>query len=310
MAQELRLVFMGSPDFAVPTLQALVENQYKVVAVITAPDKPAGRGLKLSVSPVKEYAVSQQIPVLQPTNLKASDFLEELRRYQANLQIIVAFRMLPEAVWNMPALGTFNIHGSLLPHYRGAAPINWAIINGETETGVTSFFLRHQIDTGDIIMQDKVAITDNDDFGTMYEKLKQAGANLALKTVRAVESGEVTTQPQPMSSELKEAPKIFKETCEINWRQPAQKIRNFIRGLSPYPTAWTRLEGKVLKIYKTEIVSDGPNSAEPGHISTDGKTYLHFTTAAGTLNILDLQLEGKKRMTIGEFLRGYRFVKM
>ena len=306
MPQDLRIIFMGTPDFAVPTLQTLVENKYPVVAVITAPDKPAGRGLKMSQSPVKEYAVAQGIPVLQPTNLKSEIFIEELRSYRANLQIIVAFRMLPEVVWNMPALGTFNIHGSLLPQYRGAAPINWAIINGETETGVTSFFLRHQIDTGDIIMQDKVAITEDDDFGTMYEKLKKAGASLALNTVKAIAADSVKTQMQPMTGELKEAPKIFKETCEIKWHQTADQIHNFIRGLSPYPTAWTMLSGKVLKIYKAKVADTLVNGAEPGTFHSDGKTYLHVSTAAGTISLEDVQLEGKKRMNIQEFLRGFR----
>jgi methionyl-tRNA formyltransferase len=297
---------MGTPDFAVPTLQILVENNFNVVAVITAPDKPAGRGLKLTQSPVKEYAVSQGLPVLQPTNLKDEAFLEELRSYQANLQVIVAFRMLPEVVWQMPAKGTFNIHASLLPQYRGAAPINWALIRGETETGVTSFFLRHQIDTGDIILQDKVAITHDDNFGTLYEKLKYAGGALALKTVRAIAEGTNTSQPQPQVGELKEAPKIFKETCEIDWDQPAGQVRNFIRGLSPYPAAWTTLEGKVLKVFAAEVLEPEANGA-PGSFTTDQKTYLHFATASGTLSLTDLQLEGKKRMTVVEFLRGYRF---
>jgi len=309
MPKDLRIIFMGTPDFAVPTLQTLIENNYPVVAVITAPDKPAGRGLKLTQSPVKEYAVAQGIPVLQPEKLKNPEFLEELRSYQANLQIIVAFRMLPEVVWNMPELGTFNIHGSLLPQYRGAAPINWAIINGETETGVTSFFLRHQIDTGDIIMQDKVAITEKDDFGTMYERLKYMGANLALKTVKAIAADAVTSQPQPLAGELKEAPKIFKETCEISWENSAVQICNLIRGLSPYPTAWTSLEGKTLKIYKADIAATNPVAAAPGTFHSDGKTYLHVSTAEGTLSLLDIQLEGKKRMSVEEFLRGYRFVK-
>lgn len=301
---------MGTPDFAVPTLQKLVENRYPVVAVITAPDKPAGRGLKLSFSPVKEYAVSQNIPVLQPTNLKSEDFLEELRSYQANLQIIVAFRMLPESVWSMPEIGTFNIHASLLPQYRGAAPINWALMNGEKETGVTSFFLRHQIDTGDILLQDKIAIAEEDDFGSLYEKLKNLGADLALRTVLAIQSGSVQPQPQPQTSTLKEAPKLFKETCEINWEQPAEQIKNFIRGLSPYPGAWTKVNDKILKIYRTEVLpgSVSPtNQQEPGTFNTDNKTFLHFFTGQGILNILDLQLEGKKRMRIDELLRGYKF---
>jgi methionyl-tRNA formyltransferase len=307
MAQALRIIFMGTPDFAVPTLQTLVENGYPVVAVITAPDKPAGRGLKLVQSPVKEYALSRNIPVLQPPNLKDVAFLEELRSYQANLQVIVAFRMLPEVVWSMPALGTFNIHASLLPQYRGAAPINWVLINGEQETGVTSFFLQHQIDTGDIILQDRVPITEADNFGTLYEKLRQAGGALALKTVQAIAGGTVTTQPQPRLAVLREAPKIFKETCEINWHQPAGQVRNFIRGLSPYPAAWTMLEGKVLKVFAAELAAPGTPGLATGSFRSDNKTFLHFGAAPGILSLTDLQLEGKKRMTIGEFLRGYRF---
>ena len=298
---------MGTPDFAVSTLHNLVENGQNVVAVITAPDKPAGRGLKLNESPVKQYAVSQNIPVLQPTNLKSETFLAELKNYQADLQIIVAFRMLPEVVWNMPPLGSFNIHASLLPQYRGAAPINWAIMNGETETGVTSFFLKHQIDTGDIIFQDKVAILPEDDFGTLYEKLKHAGAALALKTVKAIEAGNIPSQPQITTSELKEAPKIFKETCQINWNQPASTIHNFVRGLSPYPTAWTIFDEKNFKIFKTEVLPGQTENAMPGQLKTDQKTYIHVHTSEGIINILDLQMEGKKRMSIPELLRGYTF---
>jgi methionyl-tRNA formyltransferase len=304
---ELRIVFMGTPDFAVPTLQALVEHQYHVVAVVTAPDKPAGRGQKLQQSPVKEYAVSHGIPVLQPTNLKSESFLEELSSYQANLQIIVAFRMLPEVVWAMPELGSFNIHGSLLPQYRGAAPINWAIINGEKETGVTSFFLKHEIDTGDLIFQERVPILEEDDFGSMYEKLKHTGAELAVRTVQAIERGDVQPQPQQTTAETKHAPKIFKETCEINWNQPARQVRDFIRGLSPYPAAWTRFDGKTFKIFKTEVLENTAYTVAPGQIKTDNKTYLHVQTAAGALSILDLQMEGKKRMPVQDLLRGYKF---
>ncbi|MBD1398723.1 methionyl-tRNA formyltransferase [Pontibacter sp. JH31] len=304
---DLRIVFMGTPDFAVPTLQALVEHNYPVVAVITAPDKPAGRGQKIQQSPVKEYAVSQGIPVLQPTNLKSEAFLEELRSYQANLQIIVAFRMLPEVVWAMPELGSFNIHGSLLPQYRGAAPINWAIINGEKETGVTSFFLKHEIDTGDLIFQDRMPILEEDDFGSMYEKLKYQGAALAVRTVQAIERGEIQPQPQQTTAETKHAPKIFKETCEIHWNQPARQVRDFIRGLSPYPAAWTRFDGKTFKIFKTEVLENTTYTLAPGQIKTDNKTFLHVQTAAGALSILDLQMEGKKRMPVQDLLRGYKF---
>ncbi len=307
MSRELRIVFMGTPDFAVPTLQALVEHKYSVVAVITAPDKPAGRGQKLQQSPVKEYAVAQNIPVLQPTNLKSEAFLEELRSYKANLQIIVAFRMLPEVVWAMPELGSFNIHASLLPQYRGAAPINWAIINGEKETGVTSFFLKHEIDTGDLIFQERVPILDEDDFGTMYEKLKYEGAKLAIRTVQAIERDEVHPQPQQITSETKHAPKIFKDTCEIKWDQPATQVRDFIRGLSPYPAAWTRFDNKTFKIFKVEVLENASYTSAPGQLHTDNKTYLHVQTAGGALAIHDLQMEGKKRMPVQDLLRGYSF---
>lgn len=307
MPKDLRIIFMGTPDFAVPTLQILVENHYNVVAVITAPDKPAGRGQKLQQSPVKEYAVRQGIPVLQPTNLKAEQFLQELRSYAANLQIIVAFRMLPEVVWSMPELGSFNIHGSLLPQYRGAAPINWAIINGEKETGVTSFFLKHEIDTGDLLLQERIPILDEDDFGTIYEKLKHEGAKLALRTVRAIEANAVQPVPQSEAVAIKHAPKIFKDTCEINWNMPAAKIRNFIRGLSPYPAAWTRLNNKNFKIFKVEVLDNLLYDLEPGQLKTDDKTYLHVQTAEEVISILDLQMEGKKRMGVQDLLRGYTF---
>ena len=298
---------MGTPDFAVPTLQTLVEHNYNVVAVITAPDKPAGRGQKLHQSPVKGYAVAQNIPVLQPTNLKSEAFLEELRSYKANLQIIVAFRMLPEVVWDMPEFGSFNIHGSLLPQYRGAAPINWAIINGEKETGVTSFFLKHAIDTGDLIFQERLPILEEDDFGSVYEKLKYEGAKLALRTVQAIERDAVQPQPQVTSSDTKHAPKIYKETCEINWNQPAQQVRNFIRGLSPYPAAWTRINGKIFKIFKTDVLENTDYYVAPGQIKSDNKTYLHVQTAKGAIAIMDLQMEGKKRMPVQDLLRGYAF---
>ncbi|MBF9255381.1 methionyl-tRNA formyltransferase [Pontibacter sp. 172403-2] len=307
MTKDLRIVFMGTPDFAVPTLQILVEHKYNVVAVITAPDKPAGRGQKMQQSPVKAYAVQEGIPVLQPTNLKSDAFLDELRSYQASLQIIVAFRMLPEVVWAMPELGSFNIHGSLLPQYRGAAPINWAIINGEKETGVTSFFLKHEIDTGDLLFQSHVPILAEDDFGSVYEKLKYEGAKLALRTVQAIEHDEVQPLPQAVTGNVKHAPKIYKETCEINWNQPAEQVRNFIRGLSPYPTAWARIGDKTFKIFKAEVLENTAYTLAPGQIKTDNKTFLHVQTAAGAIAILDLQMEGKKRMPLQDLLRGYTF---
>ncbi|WP_256498229.1 methionyl-tRNA formyltransferase [Runella salmonicolor] len=300
----LRIIFMGTPEFAVSSLQKLVESGSNVVAVVTAPDKPAGRGLQLTPSPVKQYALSQGIPVLQPEKLKNPDFLEELRSYQADLQVVVAFRMLPEVVWNMPPKGTFNLHASLLPQYRGAAPINWAIINGETQTGVTTFFLQHEIDTGQIIFQETEPIHENDTVGTLYERLMQKGAALVVKTVQAVERGNYPQIPQPEVEVLKSAPKIFKETCEIQWSQSASYIRNFVRGLSPYPTAWTTLNGKTCKVYKASVANQESSELEIGDFVTDNKSFLHFKTGHGWLAIEELQLEGKKRMGIEEFLRG------
>ena len=312
----LRLIFMGTPEFAVSSLQHLIENGCQVVAVITAPDKPSGRGLTLVASPVKQYALTQNIPVLQPEKLKNPDFLAELRSYQADLQVVVAFRMLPEVVWNMPPKGTFNLHASLLPDYRGAAPINWAIMNGETKTGLTTFFLEHEIDTGNIIFQEEEPIAPNDNVGTLYERLMHKGAALVLKTVRAVEAGTYPQIPQAVVETPKLAPKIFKETCEINWNQPAEIIRNFVRGLSPYPAAWTTLNGKVLKIYEVKVlgIEDLINSPKDeivtqrneAVIKTDHKKYLHFQTADGWVAVEDLQIEGKKRLKIEDFLRGAR----
>jgi methionyl-tRNA formyltransferase len=303
MVGTLRIIFMGTPEFAVPSLEILLQNGYPVVAVVTAPDKPAGRGLKVTPSPVKEVALRYGVPVLQPTNLKSPEFQAELRTYGAALQIVVAFRMLPEAVWNMPPLGTFNLHASLLPQYRGAAPINWAIMHGERETGLTTFFIRHEIDTGDMLLQEKEPIHDDDTAGTLSERLRHKGARLVLRTVQMVEAGNYTPAPQPASATLTAAPKLFKEMCEINWDQPTEKVRNFIRGLSPYPAAWTRLSDKICKIYLAHAAND-PNPAAPGQYRTDGKSLLHFRTADGWLAIDELQLEGKKRMTAGEFLRG------
>lgn len=300
----LRIIFMGTPEFAVSSLQKLVESGSNVVAVVTAPDKPAGRGLQLTPSPVKQYALSQEISVLQPEKLKNPTFLDELRSYKADLQIVVAFRMLPEVVWNMPPKGTFNLHASLLPLYRGAAPINWAIINGETETGVTTFFLQHEIDTGNIIFQETEPIHENDTVGTLYERLMQKGAELVVRTVQAVEADNYPQIPQSEVAVAKAAPKIFKETCEIQWNQPSEVIRNFVRGLSPYPTAWTALNGKICKVFKVSVAQNESSEREIGHYMTDHKSFLHFKTADGWVAIEELQLEGKKRMGIEEFLRG------
>jgi len=301
---ELRIIFMGTPEFAVPSLEILVENKFNVVAVVTAPDKPQGRGQKISYSPIKESALKYNIPVLQPTNLKSQDFLTELKAYNANLQIVVAFRMLPESVWSMPAIGTFNLHGSLLPQYRGAAPINWAIINGEKETGVTTFFLKHEIDTGSIIYQEKETIYDSDTVGTLYERLMMKGARLVLKTVQAIASGNYPSVPQREEGVSKHAPKIFKEDCEINWNQNSEMVRNFVRGLSPYPAAWCRINDKTFKIFSITIDGKGDQQNAPGSISTDNKNYLYVKTLDGWVSVEELQPEGKRKMNILEFFRG------
>lgn len=297
---------MGTPDFAVPSLNILVENNYNVVAVITAPDKPAGRGRKIQTSPVKDFAVEKNIPVLQPTNLKAPEFIEELKNYNANLQVVVAFRMLPEVVWDMPEIGTFNLHGSLLPKYRGAAPINWAVINGEKETGVTTFFLKHEIDTGDVILQDKEPIHDSDTVGTVYERLMHRGGDLVLKTVQLIEKGDYTLYPQ--EGETIKAPKIFKETCEVDFSKSTQDVYNFIRGLSPYPAAWTTVEGKTYKLFDVEKVEAGTvEVTNDKAYTTDNKTYFYFKTADGFISVKEWQMQGKKRMKISDFLRGKQF---
>ncbi|KEO72477.1 methionyl-tRNA formyltransferase [Anditalea andensis] len=303
MDKNLRIIFMGTPEFAVPSLEVLVENGWNVVAVITAPDKPKGRGKKMIPSPVKEAAAKQGIPVLQPANLKDPAFIDELAGYKADIQVVVAFRMLPEAVWNMPSKGTFNLHASLLPNYRGAAPINWAIINGEKETGITTFFLKHQIDTGSIIFQEKEPIHPDDNVGSLYERLMAKGAKLVVKTIQAIDEDQVQPIEQDEGKAIHEAPKLFKETCKIDWSKPAESIHNFIRGLSPYPAAWCIIGDRLLKIYKTEPVKENKH-LQIGEYETDGKSYLHFQTGNGALSILELQLEGKKRMQIEDFLRG------
>lgn len=301
----MKIVFMGTPDFAVASLDAIVKADFNVVAVVTAADKPAGRGQKLNESAVKKYAVEKGIPVLQPEKLKNPEFIEQLKSYQADLQVVVAFRMLPEIVWNMPSKGTINLHGSLLPQYRGAAPINHAIINGEKESGVTTFFLKHEIDTGDIILSDRVTIADDETAGELHDKLMEVGANLIVKTLKAIEANEVREQPQPQSDELKHAPKIFKDDCKVNWNSTSQSVHNLIRGLSPYPTAFTILNDKTLKIFKAEIEDKEPAIVAGGFL-TDGKTYLKFATKDGFIKLLDIQYEGKKRMLIEDFLRGMR----
>jgi len=303
MKRALRIIYMGTPEFAVPGLETLHRHGFNIVAVITAPDKPSGRGLKLKTSPVKQKAEALGIPILQPTKLKSPAFLDELKSYDANLQVVVAFRMLPEVVWSMPAYGTFNLHASLLPQYRGAAPIHWAIINGEKETGLTTFMLKHEIDTGDLLFQEKEPIHDADTVGDLYERLMQKGARLILKTVQAIADDDCTLKPQPSSEGvLKKAPKIFKEDCAIDFDRPTQEVNNFIRGLSPFPAAHTNINGKNCKIYRAEIPREFPQSDKP--IVTDNKSCLLIKTADGYISIRELQMQGKKRMGIENFLRG------
>ncbi|WP_199136500.1 methionyl-tRNA formyltransferase [Pedobacter sp. ASV12] len=301
----MKIVFMGTPDFAVASLDALLQAEFDVVAVVTAADKPAGRGQKLSESAVKKYAVAKGIPVLQPLKLKDPAFIEDLKAFKADLQVVVAFRMLPEVVWNMPPKGTINLHASLLPQYRGAAPINHVIINGEKESGVTTFFLKHEIDTGDIIFSDSVAITDDESAGSLHDKLMDLGAHLLVRTVKAIEANDYNEVPQPASDELKMAPKIFKEFCKIDWNQPSQTVYNHIRGLSPYPTAFTTFNDKALKIFGAVLEEKEPGISA-GAFLTDGKTFLKFAAKDGFLKVTDIQYEGKKRMLIEEFLRGMR----
>ena len=315
--EDLRIVYMGTPDFAVESLRALVEGGYNIVGVITMPDKPVGRhGSVLQASPVKQYALSKGLPVLQPEKLKDEAFVEALREWKADLQIVVAFRMLPEVVWNMPRLGTFNLHASLLPQYRGAAPINWAVINGDTETGITTFFLRHEIDTGEVIQQVRIPIADTDDVGIVHDKLMMLGGKLVTETVDAILNDAVKPIPQEemaVVGELRPAPKIFKDTCRIDWNQPVKRIYDFIRGLSPYPAAWSELvqpdgETVVMKIFETEKIIQS-HQLTPGTLLTDGKTYIHVAAADGIIGIRALQLPGKKRLKTDELLRGFRLTE-
>ena len=333
--RELRIVFMGTPEFAVASLDALVMAGCNIVGVVTAPDKPAGRGMKLTESAVKKYAAEKKLHILQPPKLKDPVFLEALQSLKADLQVVVAFRMLPEVVWNMPPMGTINLHGSLLPQYRGAAPINWAVINGEKETGVTTFKLKHEIDTGDILLQERLPIEENETAGEVHDKMKATGAGLLVKTVIGLAEGNLKETPQQLLSgdestgvpgtrnyenpnenktrtlfpvnraPLKRAPKIFTDTCEIDWHKTAEEIHNLIRGLSPFPGAFTRLHGKLLKIFRSKKEITDVH-AEPGIIDTDNKTYLKFACTNGYIHILEVQQEGKKKMKAEDFLRGYR----
>ncbi len=325
---DLKIVFMGTPDFAVASLQALVQAGYNIVGVITAPDKPAGRGMKPQESAVKKYAVEQGLHILQPEKLKNPQFLESLKSLQADLQIVVAFRMLPEVVWAAPPMGTVNVHGSLLPQYRGAAPINWAIINGEGETGITTFKLKHEIDTGDILLQEKLLIGENETAGELHDRMKELGAQVLVRTLQGLVDGTLKETPQesmgnkqwatgnaeisdthsPLTTHhslLKHAPKIFTETCRIDWNKPVADVHNLIRGLSPFPSAFTTLNGKTLKIYRSENEVVQPSVAV-GAFESDGKTFLKAACVDGYVIVKELQLEGKKRMGVEEFLRGYR----
>ncbi len=313
----LRIVFMGTPEFAVASLEALVKAGYTIAGVITAPDKPGGRGLQLQQSAVKKYAVNNMLTVLQPEKLKHPEFLGQLRSLHADLQIVVAFRMLPEVVWNMPPMGSVNLHGSLLPQYRGAAPINWAVINGEKETGVTTFKLQHEIDTGNILLQESFAIGENDTAGEVHDTMKAIGAQVLVKTVRGLEDGTLQERPQhtdhklqtPVSSpsSLRHAPKIFTETCKIDFSKTTAEVHNLIRGLSPFPGAFTMLDGKTLKIFKSEKQMAVAKTTA-GNYETDGKTFLKFTCADSYVLVKELQLEGKKKMNVEDFLRGYKFL--
>lgn len=309
--KDLKIIFMGTPEFAVESLKALYEGGYNIVAVVTMPDKPAGRGHQLQFSAVKQYALSKNLPILQPEKLKDEQFITTLRSFQADLQIVVAFRMLPQVVWSMPRLGTFNLHASLLPQYRGAAPINWAIINGDKETGATTFFLKQEIDTGDMILQERIKIEDNENVGSVHDRLMVIGANLVIKTVDLILQNKVTTTPQPIlpDEQMRHAPKIFKETCEIDFNKTQQQIHNFVRGLSPYPAAWAQLtiggEKQIVKIYETQINQQPQDTNLPiGSVITDNKTFLKVQCQDGCIDILQLQLPGKKRMNTKDLLNG------
>ena len=302
----MKIIFMGTPDFAVPCLDILYQSGYDIVGVITATDKKGGRGgKKLIESAVKKYAVEKQLNILQPKNLKAPEFINELSDLQADLQVVVAFRMLPVVVWDMPPLGTINLHGSLLPAYRGAAPIHWAVINGEKETGVTTFFLKHEIDTGDMLMQSKLPIQDDDSTGNVHDKMMMLGAEVVLESVARIEARDYSLQPQD-DSKVSKAPKIHTDTCQINFDQPTQRVYDFIRGMNPFPTAWTTLEGKQFKIFKVKKHIEN-HSNEVGTYDTDSKKYLRFFTQDGYVEVLELKLEGKRKMTIKDFLNGYKF---
>jgi len=307
MNQGPRIVFMGTPTFAVASLKALLEAKMNVVAVVTAPDKPAGRGMQLQESAVKQFAIANQLPVLQPEKLKAPEFLETLASYSPDLQIVVAFRMLPEKIWSFPPMGTLNVHGSLLPDYRGAAPINWAIMNGETYTGVTTFQLQHAIDTGDILLQERIPISENMTAGELHDVMMEVGANVLVKTVNGLVQKNITATPQATPSINKHAPKIFTKDCEIDWNQHVEHIHNMVRGLAPFPGAITKVDGKVVKLFSTQKEIKTPKEA-PGTFIIEDKKIPKFACKNGYLLLNDIQWEGKKRMPIEDFLRGYRAI--
>ena len=310
--KDLRIVFLGTPDFAVESLRRLVEGGYNIVGVVTMPDKIAGRGHKMFQSPVKQFAVEHRLKLLQPTNLKDEDFVEELRALKADLQIVIAFRMLPEVVWSMPPMGTFNLHASLLPKYRGAAPINWAVMNGDKETGVTTFFLKHEIDTGDIIQQRKIHISRTDNVGDVHDRLMMLGADMVIETVEAILTGSVKPIPQEQlcnkGIEASAAPKIFKDTCRIDWNKPGEQIYNHVRGLSPYPAAWTEIsngeEVHSFKVFQTGE-PDATIKLAPGELLFEGGKRLYIGCGDCAIEILSLQLSGKKRMSAADFMRGF-----
>lgn len=303
--KKLKIVFMGTPEFAVPMLETLLNSEHEVVGVITTPDKPAGRGMQLVESDVKKFAKDKALYILQPEKLKNENFLADLKALNADLFVVVAFRMLPEVVWSMPPMGTINLHASLLPQYRGAAPINWAIINGEKETGVTTFFIQQEIDTGKIIFQEKIPIRENENVGELYGELMELGAKVLRKTVDAIAKNDYPQISQDHITDIKHAPKIFKETCKIDWTKDVDYIYNFIRGLSPYPAAFTTLDGKVFKIFSSEKSSSSLRSGTSSEYETDGKTFLRFYCINGFIEVKECQAEGKKKMSVGEFLRGY-----
>ena len=306
MDRKPRIIFMGTPAFAVASLSSLLAAKMNVVAVVTAPDKPGGRGMQLQQSAVKQFAIENNIPVLQPEKLKSPEFFEALKTLQPDLQVVVAFRMLPEIIWSFPPMGTLNVHGSLLPQYRGAAPINWAIINGEKQTGVTTFQLQHAIDTGNILLQAPIEIGDNMTAGELHDTMKEVGAALLVKTIEGLNNNSIQAKAQlEISVELKHAPKIFTHDCEINWEKPAITIHNLIRGLAPFPGAITKIEGKIVKLFTTHII-DTPSAEKAGSFITDGKTFAKIACSDGYIGIDDIQWEGKKRMPITDFLRGYR----